>query len=156
MMQRWFFGLIAIGLIGVIGGSLASRWLMPAPLAVTPTPEPSPVVQPFAPSDQVVDVTNLVELQLPTGWQLVSFDRGTLASGLQTVATTAQPQRREAAQRLAAGLANNASMLAATGPNSASLTLFAFIRNDLLLERYLDEAQSLLQAAGHQVEQASH
>jgi hypothetical protein len=156
MMQRWLFGLIGIGLIGVIGGSLASRWFTPAPLSVTPTPEPSPLVQPVTPSDQVVDVTSLVELNLPAGWQMVSLDTITLASELQVVATNANSQRREAAQRLAAGLADNASMLAATlnEPAPASLTLFAFARNDLLLERYLEEAQSLLQATGHQVEQA--
>ncbi len=160
-MKRWLFSLIGIGLIGVIGGSLATRWFTPAaaptqPTPVAATPVPTAVAQLFVPNDQVLDITRLVELNLPTGWKMAAVDTATLASKLQTVAADPQPQRREAAQQLQAGLASNASMIAATltDPADAKLTLFALARNELSLERYLEEAQSLLQSGGSQVDQA--
>src|SRR5690606_31973159 len=104
MMQRWLFSLIGIGLIGVIGGSLATRWFTPAasptqPTPVAATPLPTAAAQLFVPNDQVLDITRLVELNLPTGWKMATVDTATLASKLQTVAADPQPQRREAAQQ---------------------------------------------------------
>jgi hypothetical protein len=143
---------------------------MPTPTA-TPTSTAAPVVE-ETPGQAVtpvalmqvrpalLDVRRSVTLTLPAGWEEVALENDQLRGSLAKISWGAAAGRQVAAAGLLAGMSEEATaLLARTASTNAeqpptSVMVVAVERNDLTLNRYLDDVVVGLRAQGVQVEKA--
>jgi hypothetical protein len=158
-MLRWAIITITIGVILVITGALAGQWLLPAVVPPSPTQTPRPLetavdAEPIAATHVLVDVRKVVLLNLTPAWQVSYVDAGESVGTLRHFASVENGPRRQAARSLLSGLADDATILAATHATlnqptpDTTLLVLAMERNGLGLDRYLEDMRNQLTEQG--------